>query len=441
MRFRTGVLYDGLYTFVVQATYVAVAFAVGLLTARLLGPTGKGVYALPVVQAGLVSAVYGGLTSTASYYLLNQRAGRNALRVLGLATAIFLAGSAIAVLALAWLSHSLWAAPAAIASLPATATIAAVRGYVTGIKRVRYMATLSLTLALVTFGLTAVGLFLIQRTPFVAIVAWVASLTVVATVAWIAMLLHARTLEPGRPVKLSGFLTMALKGGATALVSLLNYRADLYIVAIMLSTRDLGLYSVATSAPQALLFPAQVAATVTSPHIGGLDRRAAAALAAQCSRHSMLISLVICIAVFAFAPEIIGVFYGPAFLPMVPALRILLVGVVAMALAGPISSYYTLKLAKPEIPLTLAGISAAICIAGTIVLIPLFGIEGAATASTAAYIIAQVIALFYFKRSTGLSLRTMLVPTVVDLKIYVEFVGRMRQDGARLLKRSAGTAG
>jgi O-antigen/teichoic acid export membrane protein len=203
----------------------------------------------------------------------------------------------------------------------------------------------------------------------------------------------------------------------------------------MLSPRDLGLYSVATSAPQALLFPAQVAATVTSPHIGGLDRRTAAALAARCSRHSMLISLVICGLVFIFAPWIVGIFYGAAFLPLVPALRILLVGVVALALAGPISSYYTLKLAKPEIPLVLAAISAAICIAGTIVLIPLFGIAGAATASTSAYVIAQIAALFYFRKSTGVGIRALLVPTNLDLRVYTDFLARMRQDGARLLTR------
>lgn len=435
MQFRTKVLYDGLYTFVVQAAYVAVAFAVGLLTARLLGPTGKGIYALPVVQAGLISAVFGGLTSTTSYYLLNERAGRSAIRALTLTTVILVAAGSLAVLAVAFAGHALWAAPAAIASLPATATIAAVRGYVTGVKRVRYVASMSLVLALVTLVLSAGGLFLIQRSPFVAIVAWVASTTVVGAIAWIAMLIHSRTLEPGRPVDLRRFLKLTLKGGATALVSLLNYRADLYIVAIMLSTRDLGLYSVATSAPQALLFPAQVAATVTSPHIGGLDRRAAAALAARCSRHSMLISLVICAVVFIFAPDIIGFFYGAAFLPMIPALRILLVGIVALALAGPISSYYTLKLAKPEVPLALAGISAAICICGTLVLIAPLGITGAACASSGAYIIAQILALFYFRRSTGVGFRALLVPTSLDLRLYLDFLGRMRQDGARLLTR------
>ncbi|MBV8720843.1 MAG: polysaccharide biosynthesis C-terminal domain-containing protein [Candidatus Eremiobacteraeota bacterium] len=441
MQFRTGVLYDGLYTFVLQAANVVLAFAVGLLTARLLGPTGKGIYALPVVQAGLIAASFGGLTSATSYYLLNERAGRRIIAVLSLTSALFVTVGIAAVAIVAAVSHALWAAPAAIASLPGLATIAAVRGYVTGIKRIRYVGSLSTALAVASLAFTAIGLFLVARTPFVAIAAWVLSTNAVAAVAWVAMILHARSLEPGNRIEVRAFFLLAVKGGATALVSLLNYRADLYVVAIMLSTRDLGLYSVATSAPQALLFPAQVAATVTSPHIGGFDRKTAASITARCARHSMLISFVICTLVFVLAPALVGAFYGGAFLPLVPALRILLVGVVALALAGPISSYYTLKLGKPEVPLMLAGISAVICIAATIVLIPTLGIAGAATASTASYLLTQALAMWYFRRSTGIGFGTMLVPTRLDLRLYVEFLGRLRQDGARLLRRPAGTAG
>ncbi len=441
MQFRTGVLYDGLYTFVIQAGNVALAFAVGLLTARLLGPTGKGIYALPIIQAGLVSAVFGGLSSSTSYHLLNENAGRQILRPLSVATAAFVAGGSVVVLIVAAIGHAMWAAPAAIASLPAAAAISAVGGYVTGIKRIRFVSSLSMAVTLTTLVLTAVGLFLVARSPFMAIVAWVLSITVIGAIAWIAMLLHARTLSTGQPIDLRRYTTLALKGGATALVSLLNYRADLYIVAIMLSTRDLGLYSVATSAPMALLFPAQVATTVMSPHIGGLDRPAAARLAARCGRHNLLISVVICGVVFVFAPIIIQFFYGDAFVPLVPSLRILLVGVVALALAGPISSYYTLKLGKPEIPLALAGVSAAICIAGTIALIPPVGIAGAACASTAAYILAQVLALFYFRRSTGIGFRAMLLPTTLDFRVYADFLHRVWQDGSRLLRRSARTTG
>lgn len=441
MQFRTGILYDGLYTFLIQALNFVLAFAVGLLTARLLGPSGKGIYAFPIIQAGLVASMFGGLSSATSYYLLNENAGRQIVRPLSITAALFVAGGSLVVLVIAAISHAIWAAPAAIASLPAAATISAVSGYVTGIKRIRYVSSLSMALALTTLFLTAVGLFLIARSPFVAIAAWVISTTIIGAIAWIAMLVHARTLNSGHPIDLRRYTTLALKGGTTALVSLLNYRADLYIVAIMLSTRDLGLYSVATSAPMALLFPAQVAATVTSPHIGGLDRRAAAQLAARCARHNMLISIVICGAVFMFAPAIIQTFYGGAFLPLAPSLRILLVGVVALSLAGPISSYYTLKLAKPEVPLVFAGISAAICIAGTIALIPSLGIAGAACASTAGYVVAVILGLFYFRRSTGIGFQPMLLPTMLDLRLYIDFLHRLWQDGSRLLRRSARTTG
>jgi O-antigen/teichoic acid export membrane protein len=442
VQFRArDLVHDGLYTFVVQTLMILGSLAVGVLTARVLGPAGKGIYALPVVQAGLVSAWFSGLSSSTSYYLLNGRAGRQIIRPLTLVTACFVVVSAVAVIVIAWLGNALWAAPAAIASLPAAAAVFAVRGYVTGIKQVRYVSTLSVATVLATLALTAVGFLTIARSPTIAIVAWVASTTLVGIVAWIAMMLHARRLPTGNGVRLADFGRFSIKGGATALVSLLNYRADLYIVALMLPAADLGLYSVATSAPQALLFPAQVTSIVASPHIGGLDKRAAADLTARCVRHSLLVSIVICIIVFALAPIVVGLFYGAAFLPLVPSLRILLVGVVALALAGPISSYYTLKLAKPDIPLVIAAISAIICIAGTVVLIPHYGIVGAAIASSAAYVITQVLSLWYFRRTTGVGLRSMLVPTAVDLRSYVEIASGLLRDGGRLLRRTVGVNG
>lgn len=442
MQFRArDLVHDGVYTFVVQSLMILGSLAVGVLTARVLGPAGKGIYALPVVQAGLVSASFSGLSSATSYFLLNQRAGRRIMAPLTFVTVCFVIASALAVAAIAWLGNALWAAPAAIASLPAAAAIFAVRGYVTGVKKVRYVSTLSVATVLVTLGFTAAGFLTIARSPTIAIVAWVASTTLVGAIAWIAMLMHARGLATGSAVNLFDFARFSIKGAATALVSLLNYRADLYIVALMLPPADLGLYSVATSAPQALLFPAQVTSIVASPHIGGLDKRAAANLTARCVRHSLLVSLVICVAVFALAPLVVGLFYGAAFVPLVPSLRILLIGVVALALAGPISSYYTLKLAKPEIPLAIAAISAIICIAGTIVLIPHFGIAGAATASSASYVITQILSLWYFRRTTGVGLRSMLVPTFVDLRSYVDIAAGLFRDGSRLLRRTAGVNG
>ena len=425
-------MYDGLYTFVLRIANMALAMALGVLTARLLGPAGKGIYAMPMVQAGLVATAFGGLSSATSFFLLNRRAGCRILKPALITAAGLVVAAALAVLSIATLTHTLWAAPAAIVSLPASAAVCIILGYVAGVRRIRYATSLALVSTVVTLIFMACGLFLVARSPWVAILVWIVASSFVALVALLAMIAHARTLEHGDPVDIRAYLRMTLKVGATSLVTLLNYRADLYIVAVLLPTFDLGLYTVAVAGAESLLVPTQVAALVTSPHIGGLERAAAARLTARCVRNNLLAAATLCAIVFVFAQFVVKLLYGEAFLPLVPALQILLIGVVALSLGSPISSYYTLKLGKPEIPLVLAGISAAICIAIAIILVPHIGIAGAAFGSTAAYLIGQGLGIAYFLRHARVSVRDTLLPTLDDLRIYGDFGRRVFRDGMHL---------
>ena len=427
------VMYDGLYTFVLRIANMGVAIGLGVLTARLLGPAGKGIYAMPMVQAGLVATAFAGLSSATSFFLLNRRAGRRILAPALLTAAALVITAAVAVVAVAALAHSLWAAPAAIASLPASAAVCIILGYVAGIRRIRFATSLTLASTIVTLVLMAGGLFLVARSPWIAILVWIVATTLVAAVALLAVIIHARTLEHGDPVDFLAYLRMTFKVGATALVTLLNYRADLYIVAVLLTPFDLGLYSVAIAAAESLLVPTQVAALVTAPHIGGLERTAAAGLTARCVRNNLLLATTVCAVLLILSPFVVNLLYGAAFLPLVPALRILLVGVVALSLGSPISSYYTLKLGKPEIPLTLAAASAAVCIVCAVVLVPHMGIAGAAVASTAAYVVGQGLGIGYFSRHARIPIRSMLRPTLDDVHVYQDFARRVYSDGAAFL--------
>jgi O-antigen/teichoic acid export membrane protein len=431
---------DGVYTFALRIANVAAAAALGILTARLLGPAGKGVYALPMIQAGLVATVFGGLASATSYYLLNTTAGPRAALTAAIQAAIPLTILAAAgICAVAALGGAWWAVPAAIGSLPATAAINIAIGYIVGIKRVRFATTLTLACTLSNLALAGLGLFLVARTPQIAIVAWITSLSAVAAIALGTILLHAwRTPAGTERISLPAYLRLAGKVGAVGVVTLLNYRADLYIVALFLPLAALGIYTVAISAAESLLVPTQIAALVTSPHIGGLPREAAAQLAARCVRNNLLGALPVCGFIFAFSPFLIQLLYGTAFLPLVPALRILLVGVVALSLGSPVSTYYTLKLAKPEVTFAIASCSAILCIACSLWLVPRMGIAGAAIASTVAYIAGQGAGLAYFSRDTGIAWRTILVPTIADFQLYRDFLSHswlrrwtLRPTGAR----------
>ena len=427
-------MYDGLYTFAMRMINIVCAAGVGILTARLLGPAGKGIYAMPSVEAGLITAAYGGLNSALSYFLLNRKPGRQILRPAFFASAVYVVAGAIALAPIVLFSGHAWSLLPAMLFLPASAAINLVSGYAVGIKRVRYFSSINVAVTVLTLVLLASGLFLIARAPAIAIAAWLGANVAIAATAVTVMLIHSRTLQGDDPVTIREFLTFGIKVGFVALISLLNYRADLYIVALLSSSANLGMYTVAVSAAESLLVPTQVAALVTSPHIGSLERGAAVRLTARCVRNNLLVALAVCGALFALAHPIVRFLYGAAFLPTVPALRILLIGVFGLSLASPLSSYFTLKLGKPEIPLRLAGTAAAICIVLAILLVPGKGIVGAAFASTVAYIGVQGIAFWYFSHTTGTSLRAMLVPTREDLEQYRRFLLQVVADGRRLLR-------
>jgi O-antigen/teichoic acid export membrane protein len=424
----TRVMYDGVYTFVMRILGAGCAAGIGILTARLLGPAGKGLYALPGVEAGLVVSAFSGLGSALSYFLLNRSPSRAILVPAFWTAGLFLLAGAIAIVPIALFSGQHWALLPALASLPASAAVSLASGYAVGIKRVRYSTSVNVAVTLVTLALMAAGLFLVARSYVVAIAVWILANTLVGIIAVAAVVVHARTLKGNEPVGTGEFARFSAKIGMANLVSLLNYRADLYIVALLTSPAALGMYTVAVSAAESLLVPTQVTALVTSPHIGSLEPHDAALLTARCVRNNVLIAFVVCGLLFALAHPIVQLLYGAAFLPMVLALQILLIGVFAMSLGSPMSSYFTLKLGRPEVPLWLAGASAVVCIGTSFALVPHIGIYGAAIGSSVAYIAGQAAAIWYFGQTARIGARTMLLPTREDVRLYGRFLARLLRD-------------
>jgi O-antigen/teichoic acid export membrane protein len=428
-------MYDGLYTFLIRLARIGLTAGLAVLTARVLGPAGRGIYALPGVEAALVASAFGGLTSATTFFLLNRKPDRTLLHAIFAATAIMVVAAAAAVVPLTLLAGQRAAVIPAIAVLPSFALISLVSGYSLGIKQVRFSSTVNTLQTLFTVVAMMIAFAIAQRTPGVAIAAWVCGTSIAGLISlWYILFNARRDLRGGDTVGFREYWRFCLKVTSVNIVALLNYRADVYIVALFLPPAALGMYSIAVAGAESLLVPTQVAALVTSPHIGSMELREAALLTARCVRHNMLISMVICVPLFFFAGPVVRILYGPKFLPLVPSFDILLAGVFVLALSSPISSYFTLKLGRPQIPLRLATISAVICIGVTLLLVRAHGIAGAAIGSTAGYFVGQALGLWYFERRAHIGARLMLLPTISDLRIYWSFLVRVLQDGRRLLR-------
>ncbi len=428
---RDRLVADGAYTFAVRIANMLLAASVGILTARMLGPAGRGIYALPMIDAAFVTAAFAGLTSATSHFLLARAAGAAIVRAVSGAATIFLVLGAVAAVAIARVTGHPDSALAAVLALPGSAALLTAYGYAVGTERVRLNALFALASSALLLLALAAGFLLASRAPSTAIAAWVIAGDLLGALLWLWMLRDARRLPPGR-VDTRAFVGYAARTGAVSMVSLLNYRADVYIVAALLSPAMLGLYTLAVTAAEMTLAATQVTAIVASPHIGKLDVAASARLTAQTVRHNVIIAACSCIALALIAPIAVRVLYGEAFAAMVPALRVLLVGVFALSLGSPMSSFFTLRLGRPEVSLTIASLSAALCIGVSLALVPRLGLPGAAIGSTSGYLVAQAAAIVYFSRTSGLAMRCVM-PTRADLRVYA--------DAARAIVRRARAAG
>lgn len=434
---RNKIVGDGVYTLALRLINMALAAVVGVITARALGPAGRGIYALPMVDAALVTASFTGLSIATSYFLLRENAGCGVFRAAFSTAAVFVGAGAAMTVVIAAFTHHLWVSVPAMLSLPGAAALVLAYGYAVGTHRVRINTSLSVLNTLLLFAFMATAITVLGHRPGAAILAWVSGSDLLGAGVIVWMLLDARKRFPEAPEKHVGFLrylSYAARVGSVSLVSLLNYRADVYVVAILTSPAMLGIYTLAVTAAETLLLATQVTSQVTLPHLGSMEMRAAQHFTARCVRHNVIVAAACCGLLALAAPFVVRLLYGPEFMPMVPALRVLLVGVFALSLGSPMSNFFTLRLGKPEIPLVLAGVSAVICIATSIVLVPRIGLVGAALGTTAAYVIGQSAAVVYFSRLSGIAITGILIPRLSDMEAYVQIVAGF----AHRLRRHAG---
>jgi len=396
---------------------VASSAAVSIVVSRALGPAGRGTYVVPGIAAALAATLFAGLSTTMAASMLNERTGRGAIRAAFISSIPLVLVAWAVIIPLTAGMHQLWAAPYAAIALPFMALSAMFNGFGYGTKNVRAIAIYALATSLLTLFFLGGSFLFWQRTPIAAILAWLLANTLAPVIGMAILARGARAL-PREPVRTLPFLWYSVRVGATGLVSMLNYRIDLYIVAIYMTHAALGWYATAVSSAETLFIAAQVASIVTAPHIGSFSASEAARFTARCVRNNLTFITVCSGAAALIAPEVVELLFGHAFAPAVAPLRILIIGIVPMSVAGIIASYYTLNARKPHVPLVTTGSSAIVCAIISVILVPRIGITGAAIGTAVSYASSVIFMIVYFSRQTGISVANIVVPQLEDIRGY-----------------------
>ncbi len=396
----------------------------GVLTARLLGPAGRGEYVLPAIDAGVSTTFAAGLSSGVVYFLLNRRADASIVRAALIVLLIFIAGGIGAALATALLTHSLRAAVPAAAFVAAYAVYSLAYGLYLGTDRARAAGLLNAAAYVLTLLFVSAALRLDRSSPRLAIAGFVAGMAV-AGATGLALASRDALRLSGTVVASAELLRFAARAGLVNFANLLNYRIDIYVVAILAPVSAVGMYTLAVTGAESVLSLTLAVSQAAIPHVGALERGAAAGVPARCLRNGIFLAFMLAAAGAAAAPLVVHAIFGPGYATIVAPLRVLLIGLVAASTSAMISNYFVLNRGRVRVPLVTSAISTAVCAGLSFALVPRIGLLGAALGSTVAYITSQSVALWFFCDETGVAWERVLLVDRQDMAYYGRLMRRI----------------
>lgn len=425
-------LRQSLGSIAVQIVGLALGLGSGIIIARWLGPSAKGAVTLYVMITGALATAGNLGFGAANVHLVGsgqleaKRAWANSWWLslgsgTGLAVAVFFAAPLAGMALGKPVDMSLLAV--ALAGLPLAIIFDCQANLLRGLQRIdRFNLAMLARQGLRLAALMALVGWLGAGVPGAI---WSVNISLaLASVAAAGMLRreHAISLVPSLTDfrKSLGYGLRAMPG---QLLQFFNYRLDLFILAAFWDSRQVGLYATAVFIAELLwyvpnginiaLFPAVSART---------DPAEAAELSSRAMRHTVFWCLLLAAGMAAAAGPAISAVYGPAFAPSANALRILLLGAIAMAPAK-LALNHLAGTGRPQYLSYASLIGLAVTAALDLALIPRWGMMGAAWASSAAYLAVSWAGLFWLRKHGGVRLRKSLIIRGGDFSQYHRLLG------------------
>jgi O-antigen/teichoic acid export membrane protein len=420
---------NALESFAFRVLGLPLGFVTTVITSRLLLPEGRGAYALGVLTVMLASTALSNATGL-THEIGKQREPVQTTVGRGLLLSVTL-GSVGAVVLLPVMGQfstaSLHAAEVLVLGLPAVLVAQSLSGALLGVGRIRlfYGAQLADSLAVVVaMVVLVVGL---DQGLGGAIAAWLigravslALLLVGARDLWLP--LTPAVLTPRRTAEI---FHLGLRAAMTNFVGLLNFRIEFFLLELYDGLDAVGIYSVALALTELLwVFSSALDSAVVAPAIREARERAAAVVA-EASRHCLILTSVAGVALalggIVGIPLVFGREYEGAILPLI----LLIPGVVAYAPSTLLSTFFSIRLGRVRFPLLAAATSMMLTTLLCLLLVPPYGAEGAAVASTIGYVTGISLLFGLFVRESGIGLSA-VVPRPADLAAYRDLLQSFR---------------
>ena len=400
---------DSLGIFAAQVAVMMIGVGTSVITARTLGPSGRGLFALLINFPPLVSNFAKlGIPQAAVYCIRRQGARTSTVASNSLWLALVLGGGLAIV---CWLARG-WLLSTALRGVPPV-TIPIVLGllpfvmvqtFFLGVLQAEQrfreynfqniapaaLGLVGMVIALLWLRLGLIGAVIVQ------------AVIVALVTGWLVLRVHRRTPLRARFDRAVAWemTTFGGKSYVQTLAATLHRTIDQYMINYFLGPAPVGLYVVAVNLTNVLMKIPDATGTVLYPRLAGLGEGDAHAATTRVCRHTLFITTTLGLAYLLFGPVVIRTLYGARFEGSIRPLLIMLPGIVMMSLYMILTRNFTSR-NRQGVNIVAAGLALSVNFGMNCFLIPRWGISGAALSTAVSYSLAALLLLVMFVRESG----------------------------------------
>jgi O-antigen/teichoic acid export membrane protein len=271
----------------------------------------------------------------------------------------------------------------------------------------------------------AVLVILLGLGVFACLVAYLAIL--VGLCGWMIWDLRVTLGAPIRPDVgvMKQMMTFGAKTYAQALAAHTHYKVDLYLIAAYLSSADVAFYAIGAGLAERCLMLPDAIGLVMFPKMASQKSEDAARLTAKVCRNLLLLGTATAIVLIVVGKPLVTLLYGVSYAPAVRPMYILMGGVVMVGITRVLMRFFT-SVNQHHHNIYIMGSAAAINVALNMVLIPRYGVLGAAASALVTYTAQAIWAVIVFRKLTGLGARATLLADSADVRALYRMVAGLR---------------
>ncbi|MFT5258921.1 MAG: O-antigen/teichoic acid export membrane protein [Saprospiraceae bacterium] len=413
-----------------QLVATFLAFATSAIIARYYGPEGNGVYAMALLLPALLATFLSLGIAPANVYFLGsgQVTVREAVKVnLRIFMWLGLTGLVIGSGLLFWKSNELvfGVRPMLLWLILPVFPIILLSGFLTSIfQGLQEFATFNKILILQPILLLgSTGLIVLSgHKELELLIGAYLSVNLIVLVVVALNVRHLYISSSSDIPKIENYGKRAVGYGWKAhlsnILGFVNYKADIFLVNFFMSPASTGVYVIAVVLAEKLWLISTAVSTVLLPRLSQLssDEATRKRLTPLISRLVLIVTLISSTALALAAYPLVWLVFGEKYMESVLPLLILLPGIVMIGGARVWANDIAAR-GRPEINMYVSLITLATNIIGNVILIPRFGLTGAAMATTIAYLICSLVTLVVYTRLTSNKWTETLFISRADLRV------------------------